>query len=152
MRHLCKTICVALVASAMALPASAQQQAQRRPAPQAERPVVMLCQFTEATPSGWIPDVVIITRQASGRIEVFDPILQALVGKPIAATVTSDTRREKTYGWALAGVRNASGQWAERLDYRLVVRKSDGDATIVMQAKDYDNTLIGSGVCGQPTQ
>lgn len=149
MRHFCKTICTALVTIASTLPASAQQHAQKG---QAARPVVMLCQFTEAAPSGWIPDVVIITRQANGRVEVFDPILQALVGKPITATVTAETRREKTYGWALAGVRNLSNQYAERLDYRLVVRKSDGDATIVMQAKDYDNTLIGSGLCGQPSQ
>jgi hypothetical protein len=52
----------------------------------------------------------------------FDAVLQNLVGRPIQAQITADSRRSRSYGWALAGVRNAAGQRTERLDYRLTVQ------------------------------
>lgn len=114
------------------------------------RPVVMLCSFDERNPGGWIPEVVLLTRQESGRVEVFDPILRALVGRPIEARVVADNRRERVYGWALAGVRNMNGQWADRMDFRLTLHKADSTATMVISVQDYDNVITGRGVCGQP--
>ena len=140
---------------ALALPAapvSAQQ------APPVE-PVVMICGLDEVPDpnhpgsyTGWVPEIVIVTRQANGRIEVFDPILQQYVGRPIQAYVTADDRRARTYGWALAGVRNRSGQWAERLDFRLTLDKRDSSARMTVQAQDYDNTIAGRGFCGNPRE
>ena len=120
--------------------------------PAGPSPVVMICAFQYADGTGWVPEVVIVTRQATGRIEVFDPILQALVGRPIKAEVTADSARERHYGWALAGVRNAVGQWTERLDFRLAVIKSDSRAILSVKAQGYDNTITGNGICGQPPQ
>ncbi|MDN3710764.1 hypothetical protein QWZ10_01005 [Paracoccus cavernae] len=76
-----------------------QGGARRRAAP----PIAMLCAFEDKGYSGWVPEIVMVTRQENGRIEAFDPILQSLVGKPIKAVVVSDTRHERVYGWALAG-------------------------------------------------
>ncbi|MFB9224917.1 hypothetical protein [Paracoccus cavernae] len=122
-----------------------QGGARRRAAP----PIAMLCAFEDKGYSGWVPEIVMVTRQENGRIEAFDPILQSLVGKPIKAVVVSDTRHERVYGWALAGVRNASGQWAERIDFRLSLRKSDSSAVMTVTPSGYDNVITGEGVCGQ---
>ncbi len=113
-------------------------------------PVAMLCAFEDMGYSGWVPEIVMLTRQQNGRIEVFDPILQTLVGKPIKAVITADNRRERSYGWALAGVTNASGQWSERIDFRLTLRKSDATARMVVTPKGYDNVITGQGICGNP--
>ncbi len=129
-----------------ALPVTAQQPAEP------ERPVVMICALEEEGVTGWVPAVVVVTRQANGRIEVFDPILQAYVGRPIKAVVTADDRRKRSYGWALGNVKNAAGQRAERVDFRLTLNKADSTATITVQAKDYDNLITGKGVCGSPSQ
>ncbi len=147
-------ICLLAVPAVTATPVAAQSRAgaepraetgTRRPAP----PVAMLCAFEDKGYSGWVPEIVMITRQDNGRIEAFDPILQSLVGKPIKAVVVSDTRRERVYGWALAGVRNASGQWAERIDFRLSLRKSDSSAVMTVTPAGYDNVITGEGICGQ---
>ena len=115
------------------------------------RPIVMICGLEEqGQVTGWIPEMVMITRQASGRVEVFDPILQQLVGRPIKAFVVADSPRERSYAWALAGVRNRSGQWTDRLDFRLTVTKADASAVMVVTAQDYDNVITGRGQCGQP--
>ena len=128
------------------------------PAPAASaqegRPVVMMCQMIDESGTGWVPDFLMLTRRTTGplqgRIEVFDAVLQTLVGRPVEALVTRDDSRRRTYGWALAGVRNAAGQRAERLDYRLTVKKSDGSARMTVVAQGYDNKMTGSGICGSP--
>lgn len=118
------------------------------------RPVVMMCQMIDESGTGWVPDFLMLTRRTTGplqgRIEVFDAVLQTLVGRPVEALVTRDDSRRRTYGWALAGVRNAAGQRAERLDYRLTVKKSDGSARMTVVAQGYDNKMTGSGICGSP--
>lgn len=113
-------------------------------------PVVMICGLEEDGNTGWIPEGIIITRQESGRIEVFDPILQLYIGHPIEAKVTADTTQERTYGWALGKVRNRSGQKTERLDFRLTVTKADATVVMTVQAQGYDNLITGYGFCGQP--
>ena len=95
-----------------------------------------------------------LTRQTagphSGRIEAFDPILQRLVRHPVPAAVTADDSAARSYGWALSGVRNQSGQFAARLDYRLTVRKADGQAWLTARAQGYENTMQGQGRCMTP--
>lgn len=119
--------------------------------PTTPQPIVMICGLEEqGQVTGWIPEMVMITRQASGRVEVFDPILQQLVGRPIKAFVVADSPRERSYAWALAGVRNRSGQWTDQLDFRLTVTKADASAVMVVTAQDYDNVITGRGQCGQP--
>ncbi|WP_149764930.1 hypothetical protein [Paracoccus thiocyanatus] len=119
-----------------------------------EPPVVMMCQMIDESGTGWVPEFIMMTRQTSGprqgRIEVFDPILQRIVGQPIQAVITADDAASRSYGWALAGVRNASGQRTERLDYRLVVQKADGRARVTATALGYANVMAGTGVCGSP--
>lgn len=119
-----------------------------------EPPRVMMCQITDESGTGWVPDFIMLTRQVSGphagRIEVFDPILKAQLGHPIEARVTADDRNLRSYGWALAGVRNQSGQRTERLDFRLTVLKRDGTAEVTVTALGYDNLMTGRGVCGSP--
>ena len=121
---------------------------------QPARPVVMMCQIVDESGTGWVPDFLMLTRQISGpnagRIEVFDPVLQTLVRRPIEAKVTADSRTSRCYGWALAGVRNATGQRTERLDYRLTVSKVDGRAQMTAVAQGYDNTMTGRGICATP--
>lgn len=120
----------------------------------AARPVVMMCQIVDESGTGWVPDFLMLTRQVSGpnagRIEVFDPVLQSLVRRPIQAHITADSRASRSYGWALAGVRNATGQRTERLDYRLTVSKVDGRAQMTAVAQGYDNTMTGRGICATP--
>lgn len=139
--------CLVLAALLLAAPAHAQTYA---PAPQG-RPDVMMCELVDESGTGWVPDFLMMTRQVSGpqtgRIEVFDPILKDLVRRPIAAVVTGEDRRTRSYGWALAGVRNKSGQYAQRLDFRLTVSKSDGAAQMVVVAAGYENTMRGQGRC-----
>lgn len=140
---------VLLLAGLMvSVPAARAQQ------PMQEPPVVMMCQIVDESGVGWVPEFIMITRQIAGpregRIEVFDPILQRLVGQPIEARITAEDRRSRTYGWALAGVRNASGQRTERLDYRLTVQKADGTAQVTATALGYDNIMTGTGFCGSP--
>ncbi|MDQ7775095.1 hypothetical protein [Paracoccus aminovorans] len=119
-----------------------------------EPPRVMMCQIADESGTGWVPDFIMLTRQVSGpqqgRIEVFDPILKDQVGRPIQAQLVADDARARSYGWALAGVRNQSGQRTERLDFRLTVSKRDGAAEVVVTALGYDNVMIGRGVCGAP--
>ena len=121
---------------------------------QGARPVVMMCQIVDESGTGWVPDFLMLTRQISGpnagRIEVFDPVLQTLVRRPIQARITADSRASRSYGWALAGVRNATGQRTERLDYRLTVSKVDGRAQVTAVARGDDNTMTGSGICATP--
>ena len=140
----------------LALGAASPADAQTRPRPAAERPVVMMCQMIDESGTGWVPDFLMFTRQVAGprtgRIEVFDAVLQNLVGRPIQAQIVADDRRSRSYGWALAGVRNAAGQRTARLDYRLTVQKSDGRARITATAQGYDNTMTGTGICGSPGQ
>ena len=127
-----------------------------RPAPllAQDPPRVMMCQINDDSGTGWVPDFIMLTRQVSGphpgRIEVFDPILKSQLGRPIQAQVTADDRRARSYGWALAGVRNQSGQRTERLDFRLTVSKADGTANVSVTALGYDNVMTGRGVCGAP--
>lgn len=128
----------------------AQAQGQTQTQAQTAAPVVMLCAFEDKGYSGWIPELVLVTRQANGRIEVFDPILQTLVGKPIKAVIVADSRRERSYGWALAGVTNVSGQYSERIDFRLTVKKADSTARMTVTPEGYDNVITGDGLCGQP--
>lgn len=117
-------------------------------------PKVMMCRLQDQSGNGWVPDFLMLTRQTSGphrgRIEVFDPILQRLVRHPIPAAVTADDSATRSYGWALAGVRNQSGQYAAQLDYRLTVRKADGQAWLTARAQGYENTMQGQGRCGTP--
>ncbi|WP_199260790.1 hypothetical protein [Paracoccus binzhouensis] len=142
----------ALLLIALLLPGPGLR-AQQDLAPQ-QPPVVMMCQILDESGTGWVPEFIMMTRQTSGprqgRIEVFDPILQNLLGRPIEARITADDRRSRSYGWALAGVSNAAGQRTERLDYRLTVRKADGTASITAVAQGYDNVMTGTGVCGSP--
>lgn len=123
-------------------------------APGGSPPLVMMCQMIDDSGTGWVPDFLMLTRQTSGpnagRIEVFDPVLQNLVGHPIRVQITADDGQSRSYGWALAGVRNARGQRAERLDYRLTVDKADGHARMTAVAQGYDNTMTGSGACASP--
>lgn len=117
----------------------------------ATRPIVMICGLEEeGIVTGWIPEMVMITRQGNGRVEVFDPILQQLVGRPIKAFVVADSAGERSYAWALAGVRNRSGQWTERLDFQLTVTKANARGVMTVKAQDYDNVITGRGQCGQP--
>lgn len=143
MRRLSLALCLVT-----ALPASAQEFGAAPP------PKVMMCRLQDDSGTGWVPDFLMLTRQTSGphsgRIEVFDPILQRLVRRPVAATVTADGAEGRSYGWALSGVRNQSGQYAERLDYRLTVRKSDGQAWLTAHAAGYENTMQGQGRCMTP--
>lgn len=127
---------------ALALPLAAQEQ---------PRPVVMLCELIDESHSGWVPEFVMLTRQASGRIEVFDTILHQLVGHPIQAQITQDNSRTRTYGWALAGVRNGAGQWAERMDFRLELHKADGTVVMQVTVAGFDNIMQGPGQCITPT-
>ncbi|KRW95008.1 hypothetical protein O4J55_09205 [Paracoccus sp. PXZ] len=140
----------ALLLAGLTVPAPAVRAQDRGQEP----PVVMMCQIIDESGTGWVPEFIMMTRQTAGprqgRIEVFDPILQRLVGQPIEARMTADDRTSRSYGWALAGVRNASGQRTERLDYRLTVQKSDGSARVTATALGYDNVMTGTGVCGSP--
>ena len=117
---------------------------------------VMMCEIRDESGTGWVPSFLMLTRQTagphSGRIEVFDPILQNLVGRPVAAQVTADDGASLSYGWALSGVRNGSGQYAARLDYRLTVSKSDGAAQVTAVAEGYDNIMHGQGRCLSPAE
>ncbi|SFO08274.1 hypothetical protein SAMN04244567_00767 [Paracoccus pantotrophus] len=119
-----------------------------------QEPPVMMCQILDESGTGWVPEFIMMTRQTAGprqgRIEVFDPILQRIVGQPIEARITADDRTSRSYGWALAGVRNASGQRTERLDFRLTVQKADGSARVTVTALGYDNIMTGTGACGSP--
>ena len=137
----------------LASPAAAQTYA---PAPAGQQPRVMMCELSDQSGTGWVPDFLMVTRQIAGphtgRIEVYDPILQQLVRRPVQAVITADTRDSRSYGWALAGVRNQSGQFAQRLDYRLTVRKSDGTAQMVVTAQGYDNEMRGQGRCMSPSE
>ncbi|RCW88125.1 hypothetical protein [Paracoccus lutimaris] len=138
----------AMLTAFLAVPLFAQ------PAPTDSRPVVMMCQMIDESGTGWVPDFLMLTRQTSGpnigRIEVFDPVLKTLVRHPIQAQITADNGKSRSYGWALAGVRNANGQRTDRLDYRLTVDKADGRARLSAVAQGYDNTMTGSGVCASP--
>lgn len=117
-------------------------------------PKVMMCRLQDDSGNGWVPDFLMLTRQTAGahrgRIEVFDPILQQLVRHPVPAAVTADDSAARSYGWALSGVRNQSGQYAARLDYRLTVRKADGHAWLTARAQGYENTMQGQGRCMSP--
>ena len=119
-------------------------------------PRVMMCELLDQSNTGWVPDFLMMTRQTagpnSGRIEVYDPILQSLVRRPVQAVITADDAQSRSYGWALGGVRNQSGQYAARLDYRLTVRKSDGDARLTVVAAGYENTMLGLGRCASPQE
>lgn len=134
-----------LLAAVIANPALAQTLPPQQPLR------VMMCDFRDDSGTGWVPGFLMMTRHASGaettRIEVYDPILQQLVRRPIKAVITQDGARARTYGWALAGVTNQSGQVAKRLDFRLTVRKSDGSAKMVVTAEGYENTMKGQGRC-----
>ncbi|MFC3529654.1 hypothetical protein ACFOMH_15860 [Paracoccus mangrovi] len=145
-----------LALTPLALGAALPADAQTRPRPAGERPVVMMCQMIDESGTGWVPDFLMFTRQVAGprtgRIEVFDAVLQNLVGRPIQAQIVADDRNSRSYGWALAGVRNAAGQRTARLEYRLTVQKSDGRARITATAQGYDNTMTGTGICGSPGQ
>lgn len=150
------TITLATAAAALTgigLSGTASAQGKSAPKTGATPPpvVAMLCMLEDGERSGWVPEVVMVTRQANGRVEVFDTILQAIVGKPIQAQVVADSKRERTYGWALAGVRNAANQRAERMDFRLTVRKADASAKMVVTPKGYDNKIVGTGLCGTPS-
>ncbi|MDS9467144.1 hypothetical protein RGQ15_06100 [Paracoccus sp. MBLB3053] len=135
---------------ALCLPVSALGQED------ANRPRVMMCELEDQSGTGWVPEFLMLTRQTSGqnngRIEVFDPILQDLVGRPIKAVITADTAASRTYGWALGRVTNHSGQFAERLDYRLTVNKKDGAAILNVEAQGYANTMRGQGLCLSPPE
>lgn len=125
-------------------------RAQTPPPPQ--QPLhVMMCELHDESGTGWVPEFLMMTRHAAGpettRIEVYDPILQQLVRRPIKAVITQDGARSRSYGWALAGVKNRSGQYAARMDFRLTVRKSDGVAQMVVTAEGYDNQMLGQGNC-----
>lgn len=128
----------------LAAPAGAQQPP----------PVVMMCQIADESGTGWVPEFIMLTRQTfgprQGRIEVFDPILQNLTRRPIEAKVVADDGKARSYGWALAGVTNQSGQRSERLDFRLTVQKRDGSARVTVTALGYDNVMTGRGACGSP--
>lgn len=117
---------------------------------------VMMCEMQDESGTGWVPDFLMFTRQTkganAGRIEVFDPILQTLVHRPIPAVVTADDGKGRSYGWALANVRNQSGQRTERLDYRLTVRRSDGVAWISVTAVGFENVMQGRGRCVMPSE
>ena len=125
-----------------------------QPAPTDSRPVVMMCQMIDESGTNWVPDFLMLTRQTSGpnagRIEVFDAVLQNFVHRPIQAQITADNGKSRSYGWALAGVRNAAGQRTERLDYRLTVDKADGRARMTAIAAGYENTMTGHGICASP--
>ncbi|MTH76524.1 hypothetical protein [Paracoccus aestuariivivens] len=132
----------------LALPLTAQGQ-------EAQQPLrVMMCEMVDESGSGWVPEFLMFTRQDAGphqgRIEVFDPILQKLVRRPIEAVVTVDTPLSRTYGWALGGVKNHSGQYTERLDYRLKVSKATGRADLQVKAQEYENVMRGNGRCVSP--
>lgn len=117
---------------------------------------VMMCEMQDESGTGWVPDFLMFTRQTTGpnagRIEVFDPILQTLVHRPVPAVVTADDGKGRSYGWALANVRNQSGQRTARLDYRLTVRRSDGAAWLSVTAAGFDNTMQGRGRCRVTSQ
>lgn len=117
---------------------------------------VMMCEMQDESGTGWVPEFLMFTRQTAGpnagRIEVFDPILQSLVGRPVPAVVTADDRKGRSYGWALARVTNQSGQYTERLDYRLTVRRADGAAWITVNAAGFENTMHGRGRCASPSE
>lgn len=143
---LSRRVC-ALALPVMAAWHAAPLQAQSAPP---TRPVVMMCEMIDESRLGWVPEFLILTRQENGRIEVFDAILQSLIGRPIEASVTADGARARSYGWALSGVRNQSGQWADRMDFRLHVRKSDGSAVLETTVQGYENTMRGQGRCISP--
>lgn len=151
--------CLPLILSLAACVSDLALQAQPQPAPQPMPPGalrVMMCEIRDESGTGWVPGFLMLTRQTagphSGRIEVFDPILQNLVGRPVAAQVTADDGASRSYGWALSGVRNGSGQYAARLDYRLTVSKSDGAAQVTAVAEGYDNIMHGQGRCLSPAE
>jgi len=143
-------LALSLLAFALAAPAFGQEPPSRPPLH------VMMCELVDESGTGWVPEFLMFTRQDSGphtgRIEVFDPILKDLVRRPIEAVITADDARQRGYGWALGGVRNKSRQYAERVDFRLTVSKTDGRAEMIVTAKGYQNVMRGHGHCASPPQ
>ncbi|MFT4014624.1 MAG: hypothetical protein QM682_14765 [Paracoccus sp. (in: a-proteobacteria)] len=146
---------IAALFASLALSAPVRAQAPLAPPPMVRKGLeVMMCELQDQSGTGWIPEFLMVTRQTAGahagRIEVFDPILQTLVRRPVAAVITAEDRRSRSYGWALGNVSNESGQYTDRLDYRLTLRKSDGAAWISVTAAGYENRMQGQGRCASP--
>lgn len=59
------------------------------------------CKFDQVRrDNGWVPDVVFIkVDDTNATIEVFDPIIDYFIGKPVPAKLTGDTKARKTFSW-----------------------------------------------------
>lgn len=82
----------------------------------------------------------------SGKIVVLDGLIQAVIGKPLDATLKRETDAVLVVGWRLKNVVNNSKQSAT-LDYTLAIQKANGRFTIQMIPLGFSNSFQNKGSC-----
>jgi len=109
------------------------------------------CKFAQVRrDKGWVPDVVfIVVDDTKATIEVYDPIIDHFVGKPIAATMTGDTKARKSFSWDVQfSVKGQGG----RMSYSLTYYVNGRPAKISAVPGSYDNRFTDEGSCTVTTK
>ena len=91
------------------------------------------------------PEYVISYDKASGEVLVSDPIIMGTFGKPIKATVQSESDVRTVFDWKLKTVKGTSG--SASWEYRARVFKADGRLSLTVTPVGYDNQFSSEGSC-----
>jgi hypothetical protein len=105
------------------------------------------CQIEQRGPNrGWLPEVVVVAYEpGADEVQVSDPMIQYVHGKPIAVKVKKDSDARLSLSWKL--VLPSTSQDELRLTFDFSILKAERRARIKATPHGYDNTFDSQGTC-----
>lgn len=95
-----------------------------------------------------VPAWIKITHDTTtGKVQVFDPVVNTEVGHPIDARIAVDNATRITFAWDLAAVTNIKRQRATEMKYRMTYMKATGKMVLSVTPVGYANVFDGRGSC-----
>lgn len=103
------------------------------------------CSFNPPNGSWASPEVVLSYDENSGEALVMDSVVKQFVGKPIPATITSQTPKKIVFSWKVMA-KDVTGK-SSTMAMRLAFFKETKKATLTAAALEYANNDAAHGTC-----
>jgi len=106
------------------------------------------CKVTPDNNRHWIPRTLLINiDDQSGDVLVYDDVIKAFPGKPVAGKLSAETGRRVTVKWTVRQLRDDYGQNTARFFFRASYYKNSGKLVMSSIPGGWDNMFGGQGHC-----
>jgi hypothetical protein len=117
-------------------------------APALPAQVAYTCVLDVPASQAWVPaQVIVLTQQGSQDALVNDPIINHFLKAPQKARVVADNPKRITFVWSLPNIRNGTGQFTSKFEYRLSFLKVTKQASVIAKPLGYPDNFTAFGTC-----